>query len=239
MKFQEYTIRAYGTSAVLIQYTYEPAPELFRHLYEVKEILQSRFQAEVILTYTELLIKNLVPTKDSIQEVKNCLRTTYPGATLLQSQRLIKIPVCYDTIFGSDLEALAKAKKMTKQELISLHTEPEYLVYFLGFLPGFPYLLGLNPLLHTPRKAVPSRQIEAGSVALGGQQAGIYPQDSPGGWQVIGHCPIPLFDAALPKSSLFLSGDCIKFVSISKQEHTRLSGRSLEEFRKSSYCAHG
>ena len=155
-----------------------------------------------------------------------------------QPSRLIRIPVCYDMKFGEDLETLAKAKNISIEQLITLHTQTEYFVYFMGFLPGFPYLSGLDTQLYTPRKSVPSRQLMKGSVAIGGEQTGIYPQNSPGGWHVIGHCPIPLFDARLSESSLFLSGDKVRFETITKEEHRELSTMSLTEFRESSYLSY-
>jgi inhibitor of KinA len=102
---------------------------------------------------------------------------------------------------------LAAAVELSADEVIRLHSEPEYLVYFLGFLPGFPYLGGLNPRLHLPRLAQPKQNIAAGSVAIGGQQTGIYPQQSPGGWHVIGHTDFEL----LPTP--FAAGDRIKFIA--------------------------
>lgn len=235
MNDTEFTIDTYGQDAILIRWEALPSRELFNHLNAVKQLLEKRFKTTIVLAYQELLIKNTLSTKIRIEEVIKCLRESKTETRPQFPSRLVRIPVCYEADFGEDLETLAKAKNISIQKLLDLHTQPEYFVYFMGFLPGFPYLSGLNIKLHTPRKSVPSSQLVAGSVAIGGEQTGIYPQNSPGGWHVIGHCPISLFDASLSESSLFLSGDRVKFEAITKQEHTQLSRISLAEFRKSSY----
>lgn len=121
------------------------------------------------------------------------------------------IPVYYD---GKDLEQLAYEKKCSVQEIISLHTAPEYLLHFYGFMPGFIYLGGLDGRLHQPRKGNPERKVAAGSVAIGGTQTGIYPLESPGGWHIIGTCPIKMFDPQKSPPVWGKEGDIIKFYSI-------------------------
>ncbi len=234
-----YNIQGYGSNAILIQFDAAPSQALFIKLSAIKGMLEKAFNCEVILSYQELLLKNLKATSKNIEAVGLYLRENSNDTPPPLSLRRIRIPVCYDRKFGADLDILAKAKNLSTAEVIALHTQPEYLVYFLGFLPGFPYLLGLNEQLHTPRKAVPSREIVAGSVAIGGQQTGIYPQNSPGGWHVIGHCPISIFDATAAQASLFLAGDMIRFEAITLEEHEELSQLSLTEFKQSSYLTHG
>lgn len=121
------------------------------------------------------------------------------------------VPVCYDPALAPDLEAFCSAKQLEWSQVVSLHSSASYTVFFLGFLPGFLYLGGLNELLHLPRKANPDRKIKQGSVAIGGQQTGIYPQDSPGGWHVIGHCPVPLFRPELFPPVAIAPGDEVTF----------------------------
>ncbi|SFH10675.1 sensor histidine kinase inhibitor, KipI family [Algoriphagus hitonicola] len=129
-----------------------------------------------------------------------------------------EIPVCYDLEFGFDLDRLAKLKPITIEEFIHLHSSPTYRIHFIGFLPGFPYLSGLDPKLTTPRKSQPDRAIPSGSVAIGGNQTGIYPQQSPGGWHVIGRTPIRVFNSKASPPVFFEMGDQIKFKPISKEE---------------------
>ena len=238
MNDTQFIISAYGTNAILIRWKEAPSIDLFSHLNAVKTLLENKFNTVVVLAYQELLLKNTRPTKEHLDEVLLCLRKNKTEVISQKPSRLVRIPVCYDVEFGEDLKVLAKAENISIEQLIRLHTQVEYFVYFIGFLPGFPYLSGLDTQLHTPRKSVPSRQLVEGSVAIGGEQTGIYPQNSPGGWHVIGHCPIPLFDARLSESSLFLSGDKVRFEAITKEEHRELSKMSLTRFRESSYLSY-
>ncbi len=141
-----------------------------------------------------------------------------------------QIPVCYDTSLGWDLEAFAKAKSMTTEEVISLHTQETYEVYFLGFLPGFPYLGGLNERLHLPRKTKPSIKVPAGAVAIGGQQTGVYPVESPGGWHILGQTPIPFFLPGQSPPSFLEAGHQIRFSAISLEAYRDIKARSESAF---------
>lgn len=132
--------------------------------------------------------------------------------------RIWRIPVCYESEYGKDLHALAKAKRILPEELIHLHSRQNYQLIFYGFLPGFMYLSGLDPQLSQPRKSIPDRVIQAGSVAIGGDQTGIYPMESPGGWHVIGRTPIPFFDPKNNPPVWAKPGDEIRFYAISSSE---------------------
>jgi len=138
------------------------------------------------------------------------------------------IPVCYSPDVAKDLSHLASSKEISVEELVWEHTHQEYVLFFYGFLPGFMYLGGLSERLFTPRKATPDPVIQAGSVAIGGQQTGIYPMDSPGGWHVIGKTPFRLFDSIQGKLPPFLPGDSIRFRPISLTDYKKLTG--LTEF---------
>jgi len=135
---------------------------------------------------------------------------------------LYTIPVCYHTSFGLDISPLAANKNLKIQEVIDLHTDPIYKVYFTGFLPGFLYLGGLNKELHAPRLSKPRIEIPKGSVGIGGEQTGIYPQNSPGGWQIIGKTPLILFDKNKTQPTLCRSGDRIQFKSISVEAYASI-----------------
>jgi len=121
---------------------------------------------------------------DSLRSVPMSLETT---------RRQLDIPVCYDPEFALDLPAVADGHDLNSDDVIRLHSNADYVVQMIGFSPGFPYLAGLPSQLHTPRRASPRMQVPAGSVAIGGEQTGIYPCKSPGGWNVIGRTPVPLF----------------------------------------------
>ncbi|MFN3996296.1 MAG: 5-oxoprolinase subunit PxpB [Algoriphagus sp.] len=138
------------------------------------------------------------------------------------SSQIWEIPVCYDPDYGYDLGAVALAHRITVNELINLHSSVTYRLHFFGFLPGFPYLNGLPERLHTPRKSVPDRTVDAGSVAIGGRQTGIYTQESPGGWHVIGRSPIVLFDVNKNPPVFASPGDRLKFEPINIYEMEKM-----------------
>ena len=131
--------------------------------------------------------------------------------------RLFTIPVCYGGQFGPDLEYVADYHQLTTEAVIRLHCDVEYKVYMMGFIPGFSYMGGLNPLLETPRKASPVRVL-AGGVGIAGSQAGVYPLETPGGWQIIGRTPVKMFDAERAEPSLLKAGDRVKFEQIDLDE---------------------
>ena len=139
----------------------------------------------------------------------------------LRSKKWV-IPVLYDEEVAPDLNAYCQEKKLTVKELIKKHTGNMYDIHFFGFLPGFMYLGGLDEHLAHPRKATPDKSIPAGSVAIGGQQTGIYPASSPGGWHVIGNSPITLFDAKQDPPCPFKPGDKIKFKSVTKKQYEKI-----------------
>ncbi|WP_255594105.1 5-oxoprolinase subunit PxpB [Pontibacter sp. HSC-14F20] len=132
--------------------------------------------------------------------------------------RVVEIPVCYNGSFGPDLEYVARHTRLTPQEVIASHLRCKYRVYMIGFAPGFPYLGGMAKKLTTPRKQNPKPHIPAGSVGIAGGQTGIYPIETPGGWQLIGRTPLLLFDPNREQPSLLQAGDEVKFVAISEDE---------------------
>lgn len=128
--------------------------------------------------------------------------------------RVIEVPVRYGGGFGPDLPDVAQHAGLSVERVIELHSGAEYLVYFVGFSTFFPYLGGLPPELATPRLSAPRKHVPAGSVAIGGAQAGIYPLASPGGWRLIGRTPLPLFDLKDEPPPLLRMGDHVRFVPI-------------------------
>ena len=138
---------------------------------------------------------------------------------------MVEIPVCYGGEFGEDLDAIAARADISIDEVIARHTQAEYTVAMLGFAPGFPYLLGLDPALHVPRRANPRTRVPAGSVAIGGAQTGIYPRELPGGWNLIGRTPLALFDADREPPCLLAPGDRVRFRAIDADEFRRLAER--------------
>jgi KipI family sensor histidine kinase inhibitor len=146
------------------------------------------------------------------------LLSTPVGPMILPRARSVLIPVCYGGTHGPDLPAVAAHAGLDPAQVIERHATAEYRVAMIGFKPGFPYLLGLDPALAMPRRATPRASVPAGSVAIGGPQTGIYPAESPGGWQLIGRTGVRLFDPARERPSLLAPGDRVRFRPVAAQE---------------------
>jgi inhibitor of KinA len=174
-------------------------------------VVISRTESEAGYAF-ELVISNLKRFMDQT--------TDGPAAA---DQPLIRIPVCYGGKFGPDIEEVAEYNKMQVRDVVRLHTETIYTVYMVGFLPGFPYLGGMNEKLATPRRLHPRKIVPAGSVGIAGAQTGIYPLSSPGGWQLIGRTPMILFDPLLASPVLLRAGNRIRFSGITLSEYNYLS----------------
>jgi inhibitor of KinA len=145
-------------------------------------------------------------------------RLRHLNETSLPEARTVEIPVCYGGEYGPDLEEVARQHDMTPEAAVQLHTGAEYRVYMLGFAPGFAYLGGLPEALATPRRPEPRTAVPAGSVGIGGNQTGIYPLVSPGGWQLIGRTSVRLFDPRRDPVALLAVGDVVRFRAVAPDE---------------------
>ncbi|PYT74291.1 MAG: hypothetical protein DMG39_03575 [Acidobacteria bacterium] len=143
----------------------------------------------------------------------------------LPAPREVEIPVCYGGEFGPDLEDVAATHGMTPERVIELHTSANYLVYFLGFTPGFAYLGELAQELVTPRLPSPRKRVPAGSVGIAGNQTGVYPFETPGGWRLLGRTPLAMFRTDREDLSLLSIGDHVRFVPISRESFAELARR--------------
>ena len=145
-----------------------------------------------------------------------------PEAAAVDETTVVEIPVCYGGAFGPDLAFVAQHAGLNPQEVIALHTAPDYLVHLIGFAPGFPYLGGLDARLAAPRRPQPRPLVPAGTVGIAGPQTGIYSLPTPGGWQLIGRTPLALFNPEWAAPSRLRAGQRLRFVAISEEEFAQL-----------------
>lgn len=152
------------------------------------------------------------PHSLALDAIERLQRWWEESEALDPDSRYIEIPVVYGTAAGPDLGEVARHAGLTEKQVVELHSSIDYVVWFLGFQPGFPYLGGLPEQLATPRRDEPRLQVPAGSVGIGGAQTGIYPLATPGGWQLIGHTSLPLFDPHRDEPVLLRPGDTVRFI---------------------------
>ncbi|GAA0761441.1 5-oxoprolinase subunit PxpB [Psychroflexus lacisalsi] len=209
--------------SILVEFDEEINENLLNHLLYLKnKLLTDKHELilQVINSYNSLLIIYKHTINNFYEAKKDLLEQIYDSKIVnILDSPIKKIPVCYDHDYGWDLELLSEDLSLSVDEIIKNHSEAVYTVYFIGFLPGFPYLGGLDSSLFHRRKSQPRRQIPSGSVGIADQQTGIYSLDSPGGWQIIGRSPIQLFDSENPTRYCYLqAGDKIQFEPITKDE---------------------
>lgn len=181
---------------------------------------------EIVPSYTNLCIYynplkvaqslKLLPGKTTAEKVQYYVSSllTQPNESALNVSRLVEIPVIYGGEYGPDLAYVAQVNRLTPEQVIDIHTSGDYLVYMLGFAPGFPFLGGLDERIATARRSTPRLEIAKGSVGIAGKQTGVYPLATPGGWQIIGRTQSPLFLPEQIPPTLLRAGDRIRFVAV-------------------------
>ena|SRR2546422_1556188 len=213
----------YGPNALLLQFADRVGDEAFEQSRAIAAELERHPPAglvEFVPAFTTILLEfdpMVVPDPTQVAD-KLLAHLEKAAKTAVPPGPVKEIPIRYD---GEDLATLAKSKQLPVDTVCELHRAPVYKVYMLGFSPGFPYLGDLDHRLHTPRLASPRPKVRAGSVAIGGEHTGIYSVDNPGGWNIIGHTPLKIFDMTRgapngPDQAMFLlkPGDRVKFVPI-------------------------
>lgn len=177
---------------------------VFYEPYKVYQSAQLKQRAISPYEWVKDYIENLI--EDNWQEGNQVKR------------RIVDIPVCYGGELGPDLEEVARINDLTPEEVVRIHTSGTYLVYMIGFAPGFPFLGGLSEKIAAPRRQTPRMSIPKGSVGIAGKQTGVYPISTPGGWQLIGQTPLSLFRPNAERPSLLKAGDEVRFVQLSEKE---------------------
>lgn len=210
---------------------------------EISEILNSKVRSlKLALEKVRLLgIVETTPTYCSLMVHYNPLEISYEAlseavmSTLetldeidLPAPSVIEIPTLYGGDYGPDLENVAKYHEMLPEDVVKIHASGQYRIYMLGFTPGFPYLGGMDERIATPRLETPRTKIHAGSVGIAGAQTGIYPIDSPGGWQIIGRTPLSLYDPGRAEPILLKAGETIKFIPIDQATFDKLQAETVK-----------
>lgn len=183
----------------------------------------------IVPAYNSLLIQ-FRPQDMSMEQARAHLEKALNTANTEQEKiaHSLEIPVCYGGIYGPDLDDICRAKQLTMKELIQIHSQPNYTVCQLGFLPGFAYLSAVDERLHIARHKTPRLHVAAGSVGIAGWQTGLYGIDSPGGWQIIGRTPLNLFNPHAAKPSPLINVTQIKFKPISAKTFNQITENNYE-----------
>jgi inhibitor of KinA len=235
----EYELYPLGEDAVLIELGKDINIETHHRVQMIAGLLENNppeWMIEYIPAFTTITI-----FYEPFKIMKSCKSNQLPYTYVCQQinflfeqfnfdkstqQRLVEIPVCYGGELGPDLDIVASVNQLTPEEVIQIHTSGDYIVYMIGFAPGFPYIGGMSEKIAAPRKESPRLKIPERSVGIAGMQTGIYPIETPGGWQLIGRTPIRLFTPEANPPSLLRAGDKIKFTAISFEEYQALEKRT-------------
>ncbi|MBE5035363.1 5-oxoprolinase subunit PxpB [Gallibacter intestinalis] len=215
-----------GDSALLIEFEQKIAPEINAQITAFVHLLKEQHiegVTDLIPAFASLLINydpRVIGYKDLKARIEELLKIEVSEEA--SEARVFEIPVCYGGEYGPDIANIAENAGLSEQEVIDIHCSKDYLIYMLGFLPGFVYLGGLDERIHTPRLANPRISIPAGSVGIAASQTGIYPLNSPGGWQLLGMTPVKTYDPERETPILVEAGDYIRFVPVTEEEFLKI-----------------
>ena len=220
----------YGDKAVLVNFEQKIEMDIHQQVNSFwQQIEQSNFEAieYCIPAYCSIMVGYNPKIASATEVISLIKKLSEKNKTISQptenTSRTIYMPVCYARDFALDLSALSEQLELSPSEIIRLHIQESYRVFMLGFLPGFPYMGIVPKELACQRKAIPRQQVPAGSVGLAGVQTGIYPSDSPGGWQIIGKTPLPIFRPEEANPFLLKIGDTLQFQEISANSFQKIA----------------
>ena len=227
------TISPVGDCAISIDFGQVIDPKINRQIRQIIEQikdLQLDGIIELVPTYCALLVQYDAMVY-SYSDICRILEPTLQESVMDSANELVtivEIPTVYGGEFGPDLGFVASHNHLSEAEVVSIHSGTDYLVYMLGFIPGFTYLGGMDPRIATPRLSSPRTLIPAGSVGIAGEQTGTYPSDSPGGWQIIGRTPVTMYDMSKEQAALLQAGDYVRYVFIDENEFHRIKSLGME-----------
>ncbi len=226
MLYEQARFRLSGDRALLVEYGDGIAPVVNEKVRAMTELLKKNLPAgveAVVPAYRSLsiLYDPLTTAPAGLVPILQALEADSRTAQIAEA-KVVPIPVCYGGGFGPDIGVVIEHTGLREEEIVAIHASVEYPIYMIGFTPGFCYLGGLDGRLQTPRRKTPRTNLPAGSVGIAESQTGMYPVDSPGGWQIIGQTPMQLFAPARENPFLYQAGDRIRFVPITEAEFGRL-----------------
>lgn len=222
----DFEILEYGDQALLVMFRSEISITINKRVnYLFRELDKVKGVTYMIPAYSSLTVgyNSHITFHQLSDHITALLQRT--GHENKGAQRHITIPVCYANEFALDKSPIMENTRLSWAEVIHTHSEAKYHVYMLGFLPGFAYMGGLPARLHSPRKSTPRARVPGQSVGIAGSQTGIYPFEAPGGWQIIGRTPIPVFTSHLSNPFLFAPGDKVIFDPISLKTFLKLANK--------------
>lgn len=224
----DYSFSPLGDQAIIIEVGHEINAETHNQIRAITSLLETdppEWMTEFIPAFTTVSI-SYNPLHILYGEAKSELKTLLKNADNIKIPQplTIEIPVCYGGDYGPDLEFVARHNGLRTEEVIQIHTSGAYTVHMIGFAPGFPYLGGMSGKIAAPRRDSPRAQTPERSVGIAGNQTGVYPISTPGGWQLIGRTPLRLFLPDQEVPSLLRSGDSIVFRQISEEEFQEMEG---------------
>ena len=219
----KFKVSALNTKTILLEWSIEPSDLLLEHIIKFKRLIEKDSEIQqCVVGYKSILIelKNIIQSLLYWEEHLKKLQKNVKDIIIKGNHW--KIPVCYDLKYAPDLLKLSKEKNLDTSQVIKLHSDARYRVNFLGFLPGFLYLSGLDSRLYLKRKKKPLLNVPKGAVAIGGMQTGIYPNISPGGWHLIGNTPVNLFNPKKNPPCFAKPGDWISFEQIDSHTYSKI-----------------
>lgn len=239
-----FTVSSLGEKAIIIRFEQKISEDVHRHVFYIQHCIEQEKLVgviELVPAYCSIVIHYdpYLVWQHNKQKGIELMPSTYMLTTIeslvhaakhreaeqfdAQSTRIVEIPVCYGGQYGADLQDVAQHNNLSTDEVIAIHSGHLYFVHMLGFAPGFPYLGGMDKRIAMPRKAIPRPAIAAGSVGIAGEQTGIYPISTPGGWRIIGRTPLQLFKPEHDMPTLIQAGDYIKFIPIREEQFIDIS----------------
>ena len=226
-----YRIEVAGVNSLILRFSDQVDQKVISKIGLASQRLQQELGElliDLVPSYTTLLLTyDLLKSDDQhIRELINKVLATLPDqVSSAKDSVIIELPVCYEAEFAPDMSALSEQLQLSTEEIIKLHSEREYSVYAVGFSPGFGYLGELDKRLRVARLANPRTAVPRGSVAIAELNTAVYPQQTPGGWWLIGKCPIRMFDPVREPPCLFNVGDRVRFVPITASEFEALENQ--------------